>query len=64
MCKVKEGQEGEVTGSTILDLQEAVDNHKEEKNERGERKRERERERERVSCSPSSSSLSSSGKEG
>ena len=31
VCKVKEGQEGEVTGSTILDLQEAVDNHKEEK---------------------------------
>jgi len=31
VCKVKEGQEGEVTGATILDLQEAVDNHKEEK---------------------------------
>lgn len=31
VCKVKEGQEGEVTGSTLLDLQEAVDNHKEEK---------------------------------
>ena len=31
VCKIKEGQEGEVTGATILDLQEAVDNHKEEK---------------------------------
>ena len=31
VCKIKDGQEGEVTGATILDLQEAVDNHKEEK---------------------------------
>ena len=31
MCRVKEGQSGTVTGSTILDLQEAVDNHKEER---------------------------------
>ena len=30
VCKVKEGQEGPVTMDTILDLQEAVDNHKEE----------------------------------
>jgi len=31
VCQVKEGQSGPVTGKTILDLQEAVDNHKEEK---------------------------------
>ena len=31
VCKIKEGQEGPVTGETLLDLQEAVDNHKEEK---------------------------------
>mmetsp|Transcript_24097 Transcript_24097/g.62618 ORF Transcript_24097/g.62618 Transcript_24097/m.62618 type:complete len:349 (-) Transcript_24097:216-1262(-) len=30
VVKVKEGQDGPVTGSTLLDLQEAVDNHKEE----------------------------------
>ena len=31
VCKVKAGQSGPVTGSTVLDLQEAVDNHKEER---------------------------------
>ena len=30
VVKVKEGQEGEVTGATLLDCQEAKDNHKEE----------------------------------
>jgi hypothetical protein len=31
VCQIKEGQEGEVTGATVLCLQEAVDNHKEER---------------------------------
>ena len=30
VCKVKEGQSGPITGATILELQEAFDNHKEE----------------------------------
>ena len=30
VCKVKEGQSGPITGETILELQEAFDNHKEE----------------------------------
>ncbi|CEL93230.1 unnamed protein product [Vitrella brassicaformis CCMP3155] len=31
VCKLKEGHSGPVTGRTMLDLQEAVDNHKEER---------------------------------
>ena len=31
VCQVKEGQPGPVTGSTVLNLQEAFDNHREEK---------------------------------
>ena len=31
VCSIKPGQEGEVTGSTVLELQEAFDNHKEER---------------------------------
>ena len=30
VCKVKEGQSGPITGATMLELQEALDNHKEE----------------------------------